>query len=190
MSEPELKLRFQGIGALGGEQARPLFRPPDLLTAVRLPLAVLFLTTESRVSRLVIIVVTALSDALDGIWARRVGGSRLGAILDPVADKVFMACGFVAVYRSGVLHPLEILGALIRDIVAVLGFLAVALLRRPTVFPARAGGKAVTVCQLLTLWAFALDSEYVRSMAWATAAVSIYAIADYSRIAWTRNERS
>ena len=190
MSEPELKLRFQGIGALEGEQARPLFRPPDLLTALRLPLAVFFLTTESRVSRLVILVVAVLSDSLDGAWARRIGGSRLGVVLDPIADKIFMACGFFAVYRSGALHPFEILAVLLRDIVSVVGFLVVALLRKPTVFPARAGGKAVTFCQLLTLWAFAFESEYLRSMAWATAAVSIYAIADYSRVAWIRNERS
>jgi phosphatidylglycerophosphate synthase len=130
------------------------------------------------------LLVAAASDLLDGIWARRLGGSRLGAVLGPVCDKVFMAAGFFVVLRSGLLAPLEIVGVLLRDIVAVLGFIAVKLLRHPSSLPARAGGKAVTVCQLLTLGAFILRPDLVRPLAWATVAISVYAIADYSRAAW------
>src|SRR5689334_252086 len=140
---------MQGIGALGGEQATPLFRPPDLLTAIRLPLAVAFVFTEGNAARLAIVLVAGVSDLLDGIWARRLGGSRLGAVLDPVCDKTFMAAGFFVVLGSGLLHPLEVLGILLRDILAVLGYIAVKLLRHPSSLPARAGGKAVTFCQML-----------------------------------------
>ena len=186
MNESERKLRFQGIGALGGGQARPFFRPPDLLTAVRLPLAVAFVATEDQLARLVIIAVAGVSDVADGIWARHLGGSRLGAILDPVCDKIFMAAGFLVVWQSGMLRPLEILGVLVRDILAVLGFVAIWVFQRPTPLPARAGGKAVTFCQLLTLWAFVMQSEYVRPLAWATAAISVYALTDYARVAWRK----
>src|SRR5262249_53164116 len=134
--------------------------------------------------RLLIVAIAGLSDLLDGFWARRVGSSRVGVILDPICDKIFMACGFIAVFQGGLLHPLEIIGVLIRDIVAVLGFLTVTLLGRSTALPARAGGKAVTFCQLLTLAAFVLRSEYLRPLAWATMAVSVYAIVDYGRVAW------
>jgi phosphatidylglycerophosphate synthase len=175
---------MQGIGALDSEQATPLFRPPDLLTAMRLPLAAGFVAFEGSATRLWVLLVAAASDLLDGIWARRLGGSRLGAVLDPVCDKVFMAAGFFVVLRSGLLAPLEIVGVLLRDIVAVLGFIAVKLLRHPSSLPARAGGKAVTVCQLLTLGAFILRPDLVRPLAWATVAISVYAIADYSRAAW------
>ena len=41
----------------------------------------------------------------------------------------------------------------------------------------------MTVGQLLTLAAFLLESDLVRPLAWATAAISVYAIADYSRAA-------
>ncbi|MBI4503034.1 MAG: CDP-alcohol phosphatidyltransferase family protein [Gemmatimonadetes bacterium] len=186
MNESERKLRFQGIGALESGQARAFFRPPDLLTALRLPLAAAFLVMDDQIARLGIIVVAGVSDVVDGIWARRLGGSRLGVILDPVCDKIFMAAGFLVVLQSGVLRPLEILGVLVRDILAVLGFLAVAVLKRPMPLPARAGGKAVTFCQLLTLSAFVLESEYVRPLAWATAAISFYALADYSRVVWRK----
>ena len=136
-----------------------------------------------------ILAVAAVTDLLDGIWARHLGGSRLGAILDPICDKVFMAAGFWVVLKSGLLQPLEIVGTLLRDIVSVAGYLLVTLLRRPTTLPARAGGKAVTVCQLLTLTAFVLRPDLVRPLAWATVAISLYAIADYSRAALKANRR-
>ena len=162
-------------------------QPPDVLTALRLPLAAAFLLVDGTTPRLAIVVVAAATDFVDGIWARRIGGSRLGAVLDPVCDKAFMVAAFAVVFRSGVLTPLELLGVLLRDLVALVAFLATWALRRPTTLPARAGGKAVTVGQLLTLIAFLAQSDLVRPLAWATAAIAVYAIADYSLAA--RNRR-
>src|SRR5213082_3325420 len=68
-------------------------------------------------------------------------------------------------------------------IVATLGYVGAWLLRHPMTLPARAGGKAVTVLQLLTLVACIVGSPHVRSIAWATTAVGLYAIWDYSRAA-------
>ncbi|MBE0592138.1 MAG: CDP-alcohol phosphatidyltransferase family protein, partial [Gemmatimonadales bacterium] len=65
-------------------------QPPDVLTALRLPLAAAFLLVEGMAARLAIVVVAAATDFVDGIWARRIGGSRLGVVLDPVCDKAFM----------------------------------------------------------------------------------------------------
>ena len=109
--------------------------------------------------------------------------SRAGAILDPIADKAFMVVAFVTIARRGLLEWYELIGVLLRDVVAILGFLATAVLRRPVAVPARAGGKAVTVLQLLTLMAFIAESPFVRPLAWATAAVGLYAIWDYGRAA-------
>ncbi len=178
---------MQGTGAPVRRQARPLVQPPDVLTALRLPLAIAFLFVHDVPTRLAIVVVAAVTDFVDGIWARRIGGSRLGVVLDPICDKAFMVAAFAVVFQSGVLSPLELLGVLLRDLVALVAFLATWALRRPTTLPARAGGKAVTVGQLLTLIAFLAQSDLVRPLAWATAAISVYAIADYSRAA--RNRR-
>jgi cardiolipin synthase len=167
-------------------QPRPLVRAPDLLSLLRIPLAGAFLVVQGVGGRLVVLGLAALSDFLDGIWARRIGGSRLGVVLDPVCDKIFIAAAFVVVVRSTVLAPLEVLGVLLRDIVALIAFLTTWIRRRPTTLPARAGGKAVTVAQLLTLLAFLAGSELVRPLAWATAAISVYAIADYTRFARSR----
>jgi len=177
---------MQATGAPERRQARPLFGWPDLLTALRVPAAVAFVAADDQVVRLVVVLLAAVSDFADGIWARRIGGSRAGVVLDPICDKLFIGSAFLVVLRSGTLAPLELLGVLSRDVLAILAFLGTWLLRRPTTLPARAGGKAVTVGQLLTLLAFLAGSDLLRPLAWATAAISVYAIADYSRAAWRR----
>ena len=159
------------------------FTVADLLTLCRIPLAILFLLLESGLARLAILVVAAGTDLLDGVLARRLGGSRFGSFIDPVADKLFMASAFVVVALSGRLAWYEILGALLRDLAAVVAFVATAITTRPMVIPARLGGKAVTVAQLLTLVAFLTDSPLLRPLAWATAAIARYAIWDYNQAA-------
>lgn len=167
-----------------GEQGRHGWTTADLLSAVRIPLAIAFPFASSD-ARLVLLAAAAASDLLDGQLARRFGSSRLGAVIDPVADKLFMASAFGVVAFSGRLEWYEILGVLLRDLVASIAFVATFLSRRPRAIPARAGGKAVTVAQVLTLVAFLTDSQYLRPMAWATTAVALYAIWDYYRVAPT-----
>jgi len=154
-----------------------------VLTALRFPLAALFPFVASPTWQLAIVAAAALSDVADGLLARRYGSSRAGAVLDPVADKFFMAVAFVTVARRGMLDWYELIGVLLRDILAVLGFLATWVLRRPVAVPARAGGKAVTIAQLLTLVAAITNWTYTRHLAWATAAIAVYAIWDYGRTA-------
>lgn len=167
---------------------KPRFAVADALTAVRLPLAVLFPIARAPAWQLAIVAVVAASDVADGILARRLGSSRAGVILDPIADKVFMVTAFVTIARRGLLEWYELLGVLLRDLLAVLGFVATWLLRRPVAVPARAGGKAVTIAQLLTLVAAIAESPHVRPLAWATAGIAVYALWDYGRTAARRSE--
>jgi len=94
-----------------------------------------------------------------------------------------MVSAFGVVAFSGRLEWYEIVGVLLRDIVATIAFVATFFSHRPRAIPARAGGKAVTVAQVLTLLLFLLDSPHLSSMAWATTAVALYAIWDYYRVA-------
>jgi phosphatidylglycerophosphate synthase len=111
--------------------------------------------------------------------------------MDPVADKIFMLTAFATLAVSGALGPFEVGGILLRDIVAPVGYLASVVVRRPLrVPPARVGGKAVTVGQTLTLFAWLLESSLLRPLAWATAAMALYALADYGRLAVRRGEPS
>lgn len=165
-----------------GDQGRARWTPADLLSAARIPLAVAFPLAPNR-WRMAILVIAAATDLLDGALARRYGSSPLGSLLDPVADKLFMAAAFGVVAVSGQLAPYEIAGVLLRDIVATVAFAATFLSRRPRAIPARTSGKAVTVAQMLTLVVFLTGSPLLRLMAWATTAIAIYAVWDYYRVA-------
>ena len=160
---------------------KPRLGAADVLTILRFPLAASFPFAAGPLEQLVIVALAGATDLADGAIARRTGGSRWGPVLDPVADKVFVATAVLTFVGHGLLHPLEIAAVLLRDIVAALGFAATALLRRPVALPARAGGKAVTVSQGLTVVALIAASPLVRPLAWATGAVSVYAIWDYGR---------
>jgi CDP-diacylglycerol--glycerol-3-phosphate 3-phosphatidyltransferase/cardiolipin synthase len=169
----------------GGEQGHPSPRrgsitAADLLTLARIPLAVAFIITTAPVARLLILAVAAATDLLDGALARRLGSSRFGAFIDPVADKLFMAAAFFVVAISGELTWYEIGAVLLRDLVATVAFLATFFSGRAMAIPARLGGKAVTVAQVLTLIAFLTGSPLLQPLAWATGAVALYAIWDYS----------
>jgi phosphatidylglycerophosphate synthase len=165
-----------------GDQGQIRWTPADLLSAARIPLAVAFPLASNR-GRMVILAIAAATDLLDGLLARRFGSSSLGSLIDPVADKLFMAAAFGVVAVSGRLAPYEIVGVLLRDIVATVAFAATVYSRRPRAIPARTGGKAVTVAQVLTLLAFLTGSPLLQPMAWATTAIGIYAVWDYYRVA-------
>ena len=156
---------------------------------MRVPLAVAFPLANGPELRFVILVAAAGTDLLDGQIARRFGSSRLGAVLDPIADKLFMASAFGVVAFSGRLAWYEVAAALVRDIVASVAFLVTAIRRTPTAIPARPGGKAVTIGQMLTLLAFLVDSALLRPLAWATAGAGLYAIWDYTRVSAREKRR-
>ena len=172
-----------------GEQGRVHWTAADLISLVRLPLAAAFLLVPDNGWRLVIVGAAALSDLLDGPVARRLGSSAFGPVLDPIADKMFMAAAVGVVAFSGRLHWYEIAGVLLRDLVATVAFAITLLSHKPRAIPARSSGKAVTVAQILTLVAFLLDSPYLRPIAWATALIAAIAIWDYYRVAPREQQR-
>ncbi len=74
--------------------ATPLWNIPNLLSLSRLPLAVVLcacIAYEQWPAALAVFVVAALTDWLDGWWARKFDqGTPLGRSLDPLTDKVLI----------------------------------------------------------------------------------------------------
>jgi phosphatidylglycerophosphate synthase len=162
--------------------ARPSqFSAADGITLLRIPLAIVFPIVTSTPVRLVVLGLAAATDLGDGWVARRFGGSRIGAVLDPIADKLFVAVAFAVVLVSGKLTWYEVVAVLARDIVATVAFFSTLATGKATAVPARLGGKAVTLLQMLTLVVFVLDLPRLRPLAWMTAGVALYAIYDYNQ---------
>ncbi len=66
--------------------------------------------------------VAGISDALDGFAARRLNAqSRLGAALDPIADKVLITVSFVTFAHTGLIPWYLAYAVIARDVVIVLG---------------------------------------------------------------------
>jgi phosphatidylglycerophosphate synthase len=168
---------------LEAEQGRARWTAADVLSVLRIPLAAAFVAVSDTGWRLAIVAAAAATDLLDGPVARRWGSSAYGPVLDPIADKVFMAGAVGVVAFSGTLELYEIAGVLLRDIVATVAFAATFFSEQPRAIPARWSGKAVTVAQILTLVAFLLGSPYLRPIAWATTVIAVFAIWDYLRVA-------
>jgi len=157
------------------------FSPADGITLLRIPLAIVFPIVSRIPVRLIILALAAATDLGDGWVARRFGGSRFGAVLDPIADKLFVAVAFAVVWAAGALTWYEVVAVLARDIVATIAFVSTVATGKATAVPARLGGKAVTLLQMLTLVVFVLQLPHLQSLAWATGAVALYAIYDYNQ---------
>lgn len=106
-------------------RAREQLTIPNLLTGSRLVLAPVFLWLYVRgdtPQALAAFVVAAGTDLLDGLAARALDQrTRLGAILDPIADKLLSACALFALAARGRLPMwLPVLDAS-RDLAQLLG---------------------------------------------------------------------
>ena len=133
---------------------------PNILTIARLLLVPCFLIASMRqlyTLACVLFVTAAVTDILDGWLARRLNvKSKLGALLDPAADKTLMVCGFLYYTFARNLPNLAIPGWLtftvfIRDVLIV--FMAYLMYTRVRIkrFPPSVPGKISTVLQAVTL---------------------------------------
>ncbi len=68
-----------------------------------LPLFLFYGGPTSRMIGLFILLALGLTDYLDGLLARRYGSTPLGKLLDPIADKIFIAVAFVPLAEMGIL---------------------------------------------------------------------------------------
>jgi CDP-diacylglycerol--glycerol-3-phosphate 3-phosphatidyltransferase/cardiolipin synthase len=158
---------------------------PNALSLSRVPLAAAFVLTESATWRAIIIVTAAASDYMDGWWARerRVQPTRLGAILDPVTDRLFVLTALIVFAVERIATWQQLLLLLLRDIIVTAGALLFVALRGRIEIKARYPGKVVTTLQLTAMLALLLMPGVAMVVVVATAAASLWAIVDYTRIA-------
>jgi cardiolipin synthase len=179
---PEVLASAPG-GGLDCAVRRPsVFTLPNLLSFARFPLAAAFLATDDVPVRVALIGAASLTDILDGWLARRQQTTRLGALLDPIADKTFVLVAISAFLITGELSTSDYFIILSRDFATALGFLVAYLLPGldPKNFKARLSGKVVTVLQLATVLALVLRSPRLPALVWVVGAASIWAIVDYT----------
>ena len=166
---------------------------PNAISMSRLLLAVLFPVVADHDLRLLILAAAGLTDYLDGWFARRQHSfSRMGALIDPFADRIFILVAVCTLLLEGHLTTGQYFVFIARDFATAVAFVvakATPSLRRAT-FIARFSGKLVTVLQLTGLVAIVVDD---RATIWAVAIVgvtSLVSIADYTWALWTSRARA
>ena len=134
---------------------------------ILIPVFVTLLVYRRPTAALMVFLLASLTDTLDGYFARRRGNqTRLGAFLDPMADKLLLTASFITLTYLKVV-PFWITAVVIsRDLVLILGA-ALIHIAGGTIHPAPTWlGKASTFFQMLTVLA-AMVMVYLFETPWA-----------------------
>ena len=100
---------------------------PNAITVFRfllVPPVVLLLLNDRFGAALIVFGVAGISDAVDGFLAKRFHWtSRIGALLDPLADKLLLVCSFITLGWLGLIPAWLVAVVILRDLVIVAGAL-------------------------------------------------------------------
>jgi cardiolipin synthase len=130
-----------------------------LLRIVFVPVFVILLVYDQLGWALAIFLAAGITDVLDGTIARRYGQkTRIGAFLDPIADKLLMTSSVVilSLPQMELANPIPrwlMIIIISRDVFIMLFTLVLVLIAGFRIFPPSPYGKASTVLQVLTIFA-------------------------------------
>ena len=140
----------------------------------------------------------AISDAVDGYWARhRKQVTKLGAFLDPLADKLLITCASLLLvsrrgHVEGFLLPVTVVVLIIgKDVLITIGFLVMYLITSHAHIVPVFAGKLSTALQLSMVVAVLVGPDlaevipryrvFVHALWWSAAAAAVVAALVYIR---------
>ena len=160
---------------------------PNLVSMSRLGMALLFPFLTAVDERLALIAAAGATDFLDGYLARTRGStSRVGALIDPFADRCFILVAVCVLWADDMISPVQMLLLAVRDVSVLAAFLwarATGGFRRFR-FVARPAGKVVTALQLAALAVAYLAPAWLAPLVTVVGVASLAAIADYAWVLW------
>jgi cardiolipin synthase len=158
---------------------------PNALSALRLAGVPLFLylllVPRADTAALVVLVASGLTDWLDGKLARWLDQtSRVGALLDPAADRLYILAALIAFVVRGVVPLWLAVPLVVRDV--VLGCCLLLARRRGMAVPeVHYLGKAATFC---LLYAFPLLLVAATDESWARPVAPVAEVFGYAIAGW------
>lgn len=171
-----------------GTAREPIFNLPNFFSLSRIVLVPFFIYAMLKGQlkwAFVLFLVSAVTDFLDGASARLLNQkTKLGALLDPLGDKLFMTAAMIMLsipaLNSPHVLPLWLIVLVIgRDILIVTGALVLYLKVRRKDFSPVLSGKASTVCLffvLLLVLFFNLLHQESRHLIWGYILTSLLTI--------------
>ena len=149
---------------------------------ILVPVFVIFIIQERYLNALLVFAVAGLTDALDGALARILKAqTKLGAYLDPIADKLLLVTSFVSLSVFGIIPAWLTVIVISRDIIILLGLTILTLLAIPYEINPAIVSKLTTALQVGTIFlvllykamALKCDEIWLLGFFWATAIFTI-----------------
>lgn len=133
---------------------------PNQITFLRLgfiPLFIILIDYERYGWALVVLIVAGLTDGIDGLLARRLNQkSPLGAILDPIADKLLLSSSFFMLALKGKIHWWLTIIVLSRDLLLLITAAVIIVVAGYRPFPPSIYGKWTTTVQIFLVFTVVL----------------------------------
>jgi cardiolipin synthase (CMP-forming) len=105
---------------------------PNFLTLLRIilvPVIVIFLIQNEYLRALITFVIAGLTDALDGALARLLNKqTKLGAFLDPLADKILLSTCFISLSIFGLIPGWLTVIVISRDVIILMGIMILSMM--------------------------------------------------------------
>ncbi|GAQ95393.1 CDP-diacylglycerol--glycerol-3-phosphate 3-phosphatidyltransferase [Thermodesulfovibrio aggregans] len=125
---------------------------PNILSFLRIflvPFFILAMNSKDYSAALKIVIVAGLTDSLDGIIARKFNQiSKLGVVLDPLADKFLLLSIMITFYINELAPKWFIILVFIRDALVAIGWLEIYLRKKEITKPTMLG-KASNASQVI-----------------------------------------
>jgi cardiolipin synthase (CMP-forming) len=142
----------------------PIWTVPNQITLLRLgflPFFLILISYERYKLALLVLIVAGLSDAIDGLLARKLNQrSALGAYLDPIADKLLLSSSFIILaFKQKLAWWLTII-VLSRDVLILMVAVVILLISGYRPFPPSTYGKLTTGLQILLVFMVVLSAAY------------------------------
>jgi cardiolipin synthase len=136
---------------------------PNIITLIRILLTplLIYLLLDHRIGQaLIVFFIAGVTDALDGLIARLFDQkSKLGAYLDPLADKLLLGSSFLLLGYLGLIPKWLVVIAVSRDVIISLGVVTMLLHQVPLEINPSFLSKLTTLVQIVTVCA-SLSSFY------------------------------
>jgi len=154
----------------------------SLLTLSRIFLIPVFMTLilvrSDKILALVVFVVAALTDGLDGYIARaRKEITKFGQLMDPIADKLLVSSALIAMVELGQISSWAVMVILGREF-AVSG-LRMVVAAEGIIIPASFLGKLKTFSQIVAIVALLLNLPAAQVLLWIAVAITVISGVDY-----------
>lgn len=136
---------------------------PNIITVLRIlitPLFIILIQRDLYLPALVVFTAAGISDGLDGFLARYFNQrTRLGATLDPIADKILLMSAYIILALKGIMPNWLTVIAISRDLLIIIGIAILTFTRIKVEINPTLISKFTTAAQLGAVFLTLLDPQ-------------------------------